>query len=96
MIQRILFKGEPFLLVGEHAGSEAPEGAISTEPQYRNGLGSYAHLFPDGRVLRHRKQIGTREDVEWLGAWDGTVTVDEAIDALGNLLTDPSWSFNRP
>lgn len=25
---------------------------------------SFAHLFPDGRLMRYGKQIGTREDLE--------------------------------
>ena len=61
MMQRITFKGEPFLLI---------EGAIATPQQYEDWEESYAHLFPDGRVLRHQQQIGTKDDIVILGPYE--------------------------
>lgn len=59
---RITFQGKKLLFVGFR---EERDGAICSDEQYRNGQTSYAHLFPDGRILRHRVKIGTYEDIEW-------------------------------
>lgn len=50
-----------FILVGDET-----EGAITAYDDYAAGLPSFAHLFPDGTILRYRRKIGTREDIEWL------------------------------
>lgn len=54
-IKRIKFKCNIYLLIVD---------AITTRYAFENFLPSYAHLFPDGRILRHGKQIGTKEDIE--------------------------------
>lgn len=90
-MRHIRFKGEPFI----HVGEDETEGPISTPEQFEQGLCSHAHLLGDGRVMRFKIQIGTREDIEWLGEYTYPRTVDQMADALGNMLTDPSWPRNR-
>ncbi len=63
-IQRITFKGKPFLLIPVYAEMGA---AIATPEQYEAFEESYAHLYPDGRVLRHQVEIGTIADIEIVG-----------------------------
>ena len=64
-IQRITFKGQPFLLIPIFDG-----GAIATPEAYESFEESYAHLFADGSVLRHGVPIGTRDDIEVLGPYE--------------------------
>lgn len=59
---KILFKGDPFLFIGDTPS----DGAIATEEQFENFLPSYAHLFPDGTVKRYNVVIGTRDDIQFL------------------------------
>lgn len=59
---KIKFQGNDYLLIGE----TPREGAIATPEQYGNFDISYAHLFPDGRVMRHKQQIGNREDIQFM------------------------------
>lgn len=75
--KKIRFQGEEYLLIGE------TNGAIAKEDDYRHGRCSYAHLYPDGRILRFREQIGTIDDVEFL---DDAKEMEVAPDALPNIL----------
>lgn len=59
---RIKFQGQEFLLIGD----KETGGAIATQEAYENFDPSFAHLFPDGRILRHKSQIGTLKDIEFL------------------------------
>lgn len=59
---RAIFNGDEYLLIG---GTDTSTGwAIATEEEYDDWLPSYAHLFPDGRILRFRVQIGTYKDLK--------------------------------
>jgi len=56
---KILFKGNEYLLIGDLQTG----GAIATEEQFDNFEPSYAHLMPDGRIMRYHRLIGTRDDI---------------------------------
>jgi hypothetical protein len=79
-IQKIKFQGNEYLLVGETSG------AIATEEQYSGFAPSFAHLFPDGRIMRYGTQIGTRADVEFLGPVDAEKTREIEADGFGSFL----------
>ncbi len=67
-VKRITFKGKKFLLVNAPENNNAPlEGAIATPFQYENFETSFAHMYPDGRVVQFGQQIGTRDDVVVVG-----------------------------
>ena len=61
-IINIKFNGEDYLLIGDIEGG----GAIATKEQYENFELSYAHLFPDGIIMRFEVQIGTINDLEFI------------------------------
>ena len=77
-MKRILFKGQPYLLVGTLTDG----GAIATEAQFRDGEVSYAHLYATGDVQRHGARIGGRTDIEVLGDCD----IEQSPEALGRVL----------
>ena len=54
---KIKFQGKEYFLIN---------GAIATKKQYENFLPSYAHLFENGEILRYGKQIGSKDDIEYL------------------------------
>jgi hypothetical protein len=60
---KIRFQGKEYIL----AGTLETGGAIATKEQYAKYEESYAHLFPDGRVMRYSQRIGFRDDIEVLG-----------------------------
>lgn len=60
-IWQIKFKGKLFLLV-----DYKNDGAICTIHQFENFLPSYAHLFPDGNILRYQKKIGEKKDIQFI------------------------------
>ena len=72
-IKKIRFQGEEYLLIGE------TDGAIAKQEDYRHGRCSYAHLFPNGEVMRFKKQIGTIGDIEFLGDAEATEFADDAL-----------------
>jgi hypothetical protein len=80
----VRFKGTIYVLVGDDDGS----GAIATKEDYENGEVSFAHLMPDGRILRYNEQIGTSADLEDLGACDEVIP--DPIAHLANF-NDPRW-----
>jgi len=84
MEQTMKFQGDDYLLIG----SMEKGGAIATKEQYENGQCSYAHLMPDGAVIRFCQVIGHRDEIEvtgecevdircsvfgMLGNWPGTL-----------------------
>ena len=73
-IKKIRFQGRDDLIL--IAG-----GAIATEEDYRHFRPAYAHLFPDGRVMRYGQQIGARVDIEILGPSDAEPT-DDAMERM--------------
>lgn len=83
MEKKIRFQGQEFFLIG---------GAIATKEQYENGKCSYAHLMPNGEILRFGVQIGSRKDIEFLGE-------EELNPRLVNIITaiaDPEeWKKNE-
>lgn len=81
-MRRITFQGQDFILTDG--------GAITTEANYRAGRASYAHLYEDGRILRHGVEIGRREDIVMGEACE--LAPEYFGDALLNLFTDPSWT----
>lgn len=59
----IRFLGRDLLLIGDRNTG----GAISTQEQYENFEISFAHLMADGRIMRFGEEIGTRDDITFLG-----------------------------
>lgn len=59
----IKFFGIEYILIGT-----LQEGAITTQEQYDTFSDSYAHLFPDGTILRYGSIIGTLSDIEVINA----------------------------
>ena len=84
-MRKIRWRGVEYLLTGND------EGAITTEERYRAGIVSIAHLFPDGRIMQHREQVGTRDDIEFGEEVNVRLTLNEMFDGVRNMLTHPSW-----
>lgn len=61
------FFGRRFLLIGSPFEDDGTGWPLATREQYNNFRPSYAHLFPDGRVLRYGVEIGTASDVRLTG-----------------------------
>jgi len=57
----IKFQGREFLLIGSRRC-----GSITTREQFDAFEDSYAYLQQDGRIMRHREQIGRIEEIEFL------------------------------
>ena len=87
-MMRIRFQGKIYLFTGD---SLEDDGAIATDEQFKNGECSYAHLFEDGRILRLRKQIGIRADVEVLET-GLRVEPDDYGRAILNMFKSKTWS----
>ena len=83
-LTRIILHGKAFVFVGD----DRSYGAIATEEQYRNGLRSYGHLFPDGRIMRLHEQIGTREDIQW----GEQITIEPTMEAMVSLCCGLGWT----
>jgi hypothetical protein len=83
----IRFQGTEYLLIGDLEKG----GPIATREQYESGACSYAHLQPDGTVMRFRDSIGHRDEIEVIGECE----VDIKASLVG-MLTDESWPWNRP
>lgn len=79
MMQRIRFQGEEYILVG---------GAITTPERYRSGTVSFAHLYPNGKILRYGVRIGVKDDIEYLEEIENVVPTE---DGTLNLLMGKSW-----
>jgi hypothetical protein len=60
--RQICLFGEIFVLIGDLDSG----GPIATVDAYQNFDVSYAHLYPNGAIMRYGKQIGTRDDIELL------------------------------
>lgn len=60
MTWEIKFKDKDFLLVGD------TDGAIALREDYESFLPSYAHLFPNGKIMRYQHCIGTRDDIQFI------------------------------
>ena len=82
MLQYIKFQGDTFVLT--------EGGAIATENQYKNGLCGYAHLY-DGLIKRHGEIIGTKDDIETLGAANIEIDIAEAIS---NIFSGNGWPWD--
>lgn len=59
---KVRFKDMDYVLIG----SLDKGGAIALESDYQNFSPSFAHLMPDGKILRYQQWIGNREDLEVL------------------------------
>ena len=80
----VKFRGKRYLLIGD----EISGGAIATKTQYENGLCSFAHLQPDGRIMRFHEVIGKRADLVFTGERIETKIRSEAWNNLANW---PDW-----
>lgn len=60
METKVTFQGNEYLLIGNLKEG----GSLATEEQYENFELPFAHLMPDGRILRFGVQIGTKEDLK--------------------------------
>lgn len=81
-MKTIKFQGVDYLLVGDMIDG----GAIATIEQYENGRCSFAHMTPDGRIMRFHVTIGHRDEVEVTGEYEPKMLV-----SVFDILTDPSW-----
>jgi hypothetical protein len=61
-VQEILFKGSRYWMFSS--------GAIATPRNFPHPRSSYAHLFPDGSIMRYGEVIGSESDIERLGPVD--------------------------
>ena len=68
-VQSVVFHGQDFVLIGNTTDG----GALATIEEYEHGYISYAHLTPDGRILRLGCQLGIREELEMRGLVDVTL-----------------------
>ena len=84
----IRFQGSEYLLIDCY---EKGGGAITTQESFSNGECSFAHLVEDGRVMRFGTQIGSKEDIEFLGEAE-----DIGEPNVWNMLTHPSWTERGP
>ncbi len=83
----IRFKGRKYLLIGS-----LDDGAIATAKQYANGDCSYAYLMPDGKIMRYNEQIGTRDDLEFLGETDEPKTT---LGSLWNVISKEGKGWRK-
>lgn len=88
-VKKIRFQGSEFYLIGE------TEGAIATKEQYEGGLCSFAHLTPNGEVMRFGTQIGTRNDIEFLGDAELQPSTEGVVSLIGGLLNSIEWMENE-
>lgn len=58
----VKFKGKEFLFIG----NPDDDGAIATKEQYENFEQSTAHLFADNVIRSFGREIGTRNDLEFI------------------------------
>lgn len=84
--QHIRFQGNKYLLIGYEN-----DAAITTAEDYINGVCSYAHLMPNGDIMRFLNIIGTKDDIEFL---EDTERPDVTTVGIINLFTHPSWENN--
>ena len=79
-MKKIKFKGEEYIF----GGDDLDEGHfIATEDQYMSGKISFAHLCLDGRIIRFKKVIGDRSDIEVL---EEGIEIIPSEGAFSNLL----------
>jgi hypothetical protein len=57
--QEIMLFGQIYLLIGDIENG----GAIASKECYENFECPYAHLYPNGRIMRFGEQIATRDDI---------------------------------
>lgn len=60
---RVRFQNNEYIL----AGTLETGGPIATKEQYANYETSYAHLYPNGYIMRFHERIGFRDELEVLG-----------------------------
>ena len=88
-MRKVTFKGEPYLLVSDWRAS--PGSALATQAQYEQGVASFAHVCPDGQILRYGQVIGSVNDLEM-----GETIDEDQLQLSGNwlekVLNDPSWN----
>jgi len=73
------------------AGSLDESGALTIQEDFMGGLASLAHYYPggEGRIMRYRRQIGTRDDLEVLGLEEELCPDMQTF--FQGFLTDPNW-----
>lgn len=91
----ILFKGKPFLFIGDDDSLDH-SGAIAKAEDYKAGRCSFAHYWPTadgiGVVRRFNRSIGTKADIEVVGIHAPiNMTLDDLTEAFATMLTDDSW-----
>ena len=75
-LQSITFQNNKYVLVGEK------EGAIATKEQIESGTCSFAHLYPNGDIMRFQEKIGMRKDI----VFGDMIDVNIADNAFENML----------
>jgi len=74
---KIRFNGQEYLFTGDSLDKGGP---IATEDEYIQGEVNFAHLFPDGIIMRYHETIGTRDDIEILDTDVDIKMSDEGIE----------------
>jgi hypothetical protein len=83
-LKKIRFMGKEMLMSD---GKTGIGGAITTKDAYEKGHISFAHLCPDGNIMRYGKIIGTKKDIEIIGEEEVHADYPEAlINLLGEFL----------
>uniref|UniRef100_A0A832MJE7 Uncharacterized protein n=1 Tax=Eiseniibacteriota bacterium TaxID=2212470 RepID=A0A832MJE7_UNCEI len=79
MNHRVLLNGKPLYFLEEPDGSgplAPPEHMFDGELRLDAALGalgpSYAHVMPDGSIMRFGSKIGTRKDLVFVDVIEGT------------------------
>lgn len=85
---KIRFQGKKYLFIGTEHDLREGDGAIATKEAFECGECSYAHLMPDGRVMRFLKQIGTREEIELIGSGEA----HPRPGAVANVFFSDTWN----
>ena len=78
--KRIRFRSQEYVLT--------EGGAIAAPEALENFTASFAHLHEDGRIMRHGKVIGRRDDIEVLGDSDVHATLE---GLLRNAFNPEAW-----
>ena len=91
-MMKIEFQGEEYLF----GGDTLEEGGFIAKPEaYIQGKCSYAHLLTGGEVRRFGDTIGHRTEIKVLDYNcpdpSDSLSDNERIDSMLNMITHPSW-----
>ena len=74
------------------SGSLEKGGPITTVEAFKKFECSFAHLMPDGRIMRFKQQIGTVKDIE-VSNLEIDITQEASLEKILTAIIDPKkWS----